>query len=116
MILDAQFIDVVTCEPIEDLWWDVWSCNSTGVYSGIVESGNGNGNDTSNANNTFLRGLGKSDKDRIVQIHTIFPGHYAGRANHIHMIAHINATVLLEAVTFVSIYSDDINRRLTFLT
>lgn len=34
IILDGQFIDINTCEPIEDLYWDIWNCNFTGLYSG----------------------------------------------------------------------------------
>lgn len=30
--LHAQFIDIATCEPIQGLFWDIWSANSTGVY------------------------------------------------------------------------------------
>lgn len=30
--LQAQFIDVNTCRPIPDLYADIWSANSTGVY------------------------------------------------------------------------------------
>ncbi|KAF0332580.1 hypothetical protein GQ607_000596 [Colletotrichum asianum] len=50
VVLDGQFIDVETCEPITDLYWDLWNCNATGVYSGVQESSNGNGDDASNLN------------------------------------------------------------------
>ncbi|GJC84017.1 hypothetical protein ColLi_06855 [Colletotrichum liriopes] len=85
VVLDGQFIDVETCEPITDLYWDLWNCNSTGVYSGVQESSNGNGDDASNLNKTFLRGVQKTDADGVVQFQTIFPGHYGGRTNHHHM-------------------------------
>jgi protocatechuate 3,4-dioxygenase beta subunit len=91
LILDGQFIDINTCEPIKDLWWDVWSCNSTGVYSGVQSSMNGNGNDTSNLDKTFSRGIQKTDADGVAQFKTMFPGHYSGRATHIHVIAHTQA-------------------------
>lgn len=64
---DIQIIDVSTCEPISDVYLDAWHgayfakhyralslnqaysiANSTGVYSGVVASGNGNMNDASN--------------------------------------------------------------------
>ncbi|OCL04410.1 aromatic compound dioxygenase [Glonium stellatum] len=95
--LDAQFVDVNTCETIPDLYWDVWNCNTTDVYSGIQSSSNGNGNDAANLNRTALRGLQKTDADGVAQLKTIFPGHYSGRTNHIHMVAHLNATVLPNA-------------------
>lgn len=31
VVLEAQFLDVSTCEPIEGVYWDIWNCNSTGV-------------------------------------------------------------------------------------
>lgn len=94
IVIDGQFVDVETCEPITDLYWDFWHCNSTGVYSGLVASGNGNTDDTSNLNATFLRGVQKTDSDGVVQFLSVFPGHYSGRTNHHHMVAHLNATVL----------------------
>lgn len=75
VVLEAQFLDVETCEPLTELWWDLWNCNSTGVYSGVVESGNGNGADLSNINATFLRGIQKADSDGVVTFQSIFPGH-----------------------------------------
>jgi hypothetical protein len=57
IIIEGQFLDVETCEPTEGLWWDLWNCNSTGVYSGLVATGNGNTDDASNLNATFLRGI-----------------------------------------------------------
>lgn len=35
LILEGQFLDVETCEPIEGLYWDLWNCNSTLVASCI---------------------------------------------------------------------------------
>lgn len=92
IVLDGQFVDVETCEPIVGLYWDIWNCNSTGVYSGVVANGNGNSADTSNYNTTFLRGLQPTD-DGVAQFRSVFPGHYAGRATH-HVIAYLNVTVL----------------------
>ncbi|KAE8151624.1 Intradiol ring-cleavage dioxygenase [Aspergillus avenaceus] len=92
--LDGQFIDIDTCEPIEGLYWDVWNCNTTGVYSGVVDRSNGDGDDTSNLDATFLRGLQPTDSDGVAQFHTIFPGHYGGRTTHVHVVAHVGATVL----------------------
>jgi protocatechuate 3,4-dioxygenase beta subunit len=92
--MHAQFIDVSTCEPIPELYWDVWNCNSTGVYSGVQDSSNGNGDDASNLNNTALRGLQKTDEYGIASFRSIFPGHYSGRATHIHVVGHMNATLL----------------------
>lgn len=94
IIIEGQFLDVETCEPIPGLYWDIWNCNATGVYSGVVANGNGNTDDTSNINATFLRGVQKSDADGVVTFESIFPGHYSGRTTHHHMVAHLNASVL----------------------
>jgi len=63
------------------------------VYGGVAAAGNGNG-DESNLNATWLRGVLKTDKDGVAQFHTLFPGHYTGRATHIHVMLHQNATPL----------------------
>ncbi|QKX58820.1 uncharacterized protein TRUGW13939_05948 [Talaromyces rugulosus] len=95
LTLDAQFLDVETCEPITSLWFDLWNCNSTGVYSGVVSQGNGNADDTSNLDATFLRGIQKTDDEGVVQFTTVFPGHYSGRTTHHHVVGHIgNVTQL----------------------
>lgn len=65
----------------------------TGVYSGVVASGNGDSSDTSNLNNTFLRGIQETDSDGVATMETIFPGHYTSRATHIHILIHTNVTV-----------------------
>lgn len=87
IIMDGQFIDVETCEPIQGLYWDIWNCNATGVYAGVTATGNGNTNDATNVDNTFLRGIQQSDSDGVVQFLSVFPGHYNGRATHHHMVS-----------------------------
>ncbi|PVH79822.1 aromatic compound dioxygenase [Cadophora sp. DSE1049] len=91
---DLQFIDVNTCEPIENLTSDIWHCNATGVYAGVVATGNGDSSDESNIDKTFLRGLQTTDSDGVVQYESIFPGYYSGRATHVHVETHLNGTVL----------------------
>lgn len=88
LYLDIQFLDTASCEPVTAVYVDLWHCNATGVYSGVAASGNGNANDTSNLNATFLRGLQQTDVNGVVQFESIVPGHYTGRTNHIHIISH----------------------------
>jgi protocatechuate 3,4-dioxygenase beta subunit len=95
--LEAQFIDVETCEPLTNVWWDIWNCNATGVYAGVVENGNGNVADTANINRTFLRGIQQADSDGVVRFDTLFPGHYSGRATHHHIVAHIGDDITVLA-------------------
>lgn len=94
LIIDGQFLDTTTCEPIQNLYWDIWNCNSTGVYGGINANGNGNTADTTNIDKTFLRGLQPTDANGVAQFTTLFPGHYTGRTTHIHVAAHIGGTIL----------------------
>ncbi|OBT97398.1 hypothetical protein VE01_04313 [Pseudogymnoascus verrucosus] len=94
VILDLQFIDISTCLPIVDLTADIWHCNSTGVYAGVISQGNGDSTDASNIDATFLRGLQATDENGVAQFTSIFPGHYSGRATHVHVEAHLNGEVL----------------------
>lgn len=91
LALDLQVLDVDTCEPVPNAYLEIWHCNSTGVYSGVTATGNGDGS-ADNLNATFLRGVQQTDADGTVQFHTLVPGHYNGRTNHIHVMLHINAT------------------------
>jgi len=92
IVLDYQVIDVDTCEPIPDVYLEIWHCNATGVYSGVVADGNGDSSDETNIDNTALRGIQKTNEDGVAQFESIFPGHYTGRATHIHVMVHTNAT------------------------
>lgn len=93
MIMDIQVIDMATCDPVVDTMVEIWHCNSTGVYSGIAASGNGDSTDLSNLNKTFLRGLQPTQYDGVAQFTTLFPGHYTSRATHTHVLAHFNGTI-----------------------
>lgn len=42
--------------------------------------------DLANLNRNFLRGAQRTDADGVAQFQTLFPGHYDGRAPHIHVI------------------------------
>ncbi|OBT54278.1 hypothetical protein VE04_05729 [Pseudogymnoascus sp. 24MN13] len=94
MIIDLQVIDMATCEPVVNSMIDFWHCNAPGVDSGVVASGNGDITDTSNLNATFLRGLQPTEYDGVAQFTTVFPGHYTGRAPHVHVLAHFNGSIL----------------------
>lgn len=85
LLMDVQFVDVNTCNTVPRVAVDFWSCNSTGIYSGFAQE--------RTANLTYLRGIGFSDADGLVQITTNFPGWYSGRATHLHVAAHHNVQV-----------------------
>lgn len=90
---DFQIIDVNTCEPIVGSYFEIFNANATGVYSGTTNTGNGNTDDVTVLDETFLRGLQPTDEEGVASFNTIFAGHYDGRATHIHTILHQNATV-----------------------
>ncbi|KAK4100325.1 aromatic compound dioxygenase [Parathielavia hyrcaniae] len=91
-LVEYQVIDVATCDPVPDVYVEMWHCNSTGVYSGVAANGNGNGADTTNLDNTALRGIQPTDDDGVAIFESVFPGHYTGRTTHVHVMVHANAT------------------------
>ncbi|OWZ09461.1 hypothetical protein PHMEG_00017837 [Phytophthora megakarya] len=94
LYVDLQFIDVNTCSPVSELYVDFWHANATGVYSGIVASTNGNSDDASNVDTTYHRGLSPTNSNGSVSFITKFPGLYAGRTTHIHIMTHSEGTLL----------------------
>ncbi|GKZ19345.1 hypothetical protein AbraIFM66951_005575 [Aspergillus brasiliensis] len=110
LYLDIQLIDTSTCEPVPEIYIDIWHCNATGVYSGVTASGNGDSSDTSNLDATFLRGIQQTDSDGVVQFTSIFPGHYTSRATHIHVLSHSpNETTVLPNNTISGLYTSHAN-------
>lgn len=113
LYLDIQLVDTSDCSPVPAVFMDIWHCNATGIYSGVTAASNGDGNDTSNLEATFLRGIQQTDANGVAQFATIFPGHYTGRAVHIHVLAHkanettvrTNGTLLSEDFTAHSIHT-----------
>lgn len=92
LLIDTQVLDIETCDPVPDIFVEIWHCNSTGVYSGIVAQGNGVGPaDPSNLDATFHRGVQQTDSAGVVGFETRFPGHYTGRTHHIHVMVHTSA-------------------------
>jgi hypothetical protein len=79
LYLDIQLVDTSSCEPVPAVYMDLWHCNATGVYSGVASSGNGNSDDLTNLDNTFLRGIVQTDVNGVAQYETVFPGHYTSR-------------------------------------
>ncbi|KAF2433557.1 aromatic compound dioxygenase [Tothia fuscella] len=91
--LDIQVIDVNTCQPLKGIAVEIWAANSTGIYSGVLSVINGDVNDKGNINKQFLRGVQISGDDGATGFDTIFPGHYMGRATHIHVATHDGITI-----------------------
>ncbi|KAI0908122.1 aromatic compound dioxygenase [Ustulina deusta] len=91
LTLDIAIYDVDTCEPVTDAWVEIWHCNSTGVYSGVA-SGADYTSAPENLDTTFLRGFQQTDVDGAISFDTIYPGHYSGRTQHVHVMVHPDAT------------------------
>ncbi len=77
--LDIQFVDIDSCQAVPNMLVDIWHANATGVYSGVLNSGG--------LNTTFLRGIQVTDHDGVVTFDSVYPGHYIGRTNHIHVVS-----------------------------
>jgi hypothetical protein len=70
--LAMQVIDIATCKPLLGAQVDVWHANATGQYS--------------SAKGGFLRAWQPTSKHGTVEFDTNMPGHYFGRATHIHTV------------------------------
>ena len=66
------------CMPLAGAIVDVWQCDATGVYSGVVDRS------ANTLGQTFLRGAQVTNADGLVEFTTIYPGWYPGRTVHIH--------------------------------
>jgi protocatechuate 3,4-dioxygenase beta subunit len=81
LTLKVRVVDVKRCAPIHIAAVDIWHCDAGGLYSD--ESSNGT------AGQTYLRGVQLTNKKGFAKFHTVYPGHYSGRATHIHLKVHI---------------------------
>lgn len=83
--LEIKIVNSTSGKPIVNAACDIWHCDATGVYS-----------DESSENTvgqTYLRGVQLTNAQGIAEFETIYPGHYAGRATHIHVKVHVGGTV-----------------------
>lgn len=88
-----QVVDYKTCQVVPNAYIDLWSSNSTGIYTGVQGyPGMGDPKDSSILKLTALRGVQPTDEHGIATFDGILPGHYAGRATHIHAIVYLGAT------------------------
>jgi protocatechuate 3,4-dioxygenase beta subunit len=76
LTLHIKVIDVSTCKPIHNAALDIWQANRLGVYSDEQQE------DT--VGEDWLRGIQLTDKHGRASFHTIMPGWYQGRVEHIH--------------------------------
>ena len=95
--------DITACTMLPDAAVDIWHCDAQGYYSGVDASPGGNANPEAEVGSgseagagseagTFLRGIQVTNADGIAEFQTIYPGWYAGRTVHIHMMVHVGGT------------------------
>jgi protocatechuate 3,4-dioxygenase beta subunit len=66
------------CTPLAGARVDVWHCDALGAYSDVQDPGG------STVGRKFLRGYQTTSTAGLARFTTIYPGHYQGRAVHIH--------------------------------
>ena len=84
LLVALRFVAAGSCEPIRDVFVDIWHTDADGQYSGYPGQGDDRA-DTSGE--TFLRGRQVTDAEGRVEFETIYPGWYPGRTVHIHFRA-----------------------------
>jgi protocatechuate 3,4-dioxygenase beta subunit len=67
--------------PVAKAACDIWQCDATGVY--------GDESSENTVGKTWLRGVQFTDAKGVADFVTIYPGHYQGRATHIHVKVHV---------------------------
>jgi protocatechuate 3,4-dioxygenase beta subunit len=86
LLLRLTVVDVSTCKPIKGAAVDIWHCDAAGVYSGTSVQ------DTEDE--TFLRGIQKTDARGVATFRTIYPGWYPGRTVHIHVRVSLGGNIV----------------------
>jgi protocatechuate 3,4-dioxygenase beta subunit len=81
LALRLRLIDPAACLPIEAAAVDIWHCNALGVYGDEASEGTDG--------EEFLRGTQLTDARGYAEFRTVYPGHYEGRATHIHVKVHV---------------------------
>ena len=84
LLLGITLLEASSGDPVQGAAVDIWQCNPLGVYSD--ESAE------KTLGRTYLRGVQLTDSSGLAQFVTLYPGHYAGRAPHIHARVHIGGT------------------------
>jgi protocatechuate 3,4-dioxygenase beta subunit len=98
---------------------EIWQCDALGRYSGFPPPASEGGAVTAAnaprseylADQMFLRGRQRTDADGMVEFGTIYPGWYPGRTVHIHLMVHIDDTVLTSQLYFPDDVSDQVLAR-----
>lgn len=107
LTLRLTVVDVSSCRTIRGAAVDVWHCDAAGAYSGVQ------GDD-----DTFLRGVQRTNAKGVAVFKTIYPGWYPGRTVHVHVkvalggnVVHTGQLYFPDAVTDMVYRRAPYNRR-----
>lgn len=107
LTLRLTVVDASTCRPLRGAAVDVWHCDASGAYSGVQGS-----------DDTFLRGIQRTDAKGVAVFRTIYPGWYPGRTVHVHVkvalggnVVHTGQLYFADAVTDAVYRRAPYNRR-----
>ncbi|CAF1349450.1 unnamed protein product [Adineta steineri] len=90
--LSITVVDIRSCLTIPNAVVDLWHCDGIGLYSHYIAASQGQMNGP-NDNSTFFRGQQITNSKGISIFNTIYPGWYRGRATHMHVKVHIDASL-----------------------
>ena len=87
--LMLRLVEADGCTPVSGAEIEIWHCDVRGIYSAadVENLGFCTGNDVHAAQSYYFRGRGISDAQGKVSFDGCFPGWYASRAVHIHLVA-----------------------------
>jgi protocatechuate 3,4-dioxygenase beta subunit len=94
LLLRLGVVDVSTCKPIKGAAVDVWHADAGGLYSEEEALGT--------ADQTFLRGIQRTDGNGVATFRTIYPGWYTGRTVHIHVKVYLGGSTVHTGQLFFS--------------
>jgi protocatechuate 3,4-dioxygenase beta subunit len=93
-----------SCAPIENAELYIWHCDADGFYSGF--SGQdpskpymGSANPSPSNLDRFCRGSRVTDAQGIASFTSVYPGWYAGRPLHVHLMARMKGQTTTRLIT-----------------
>lgn len=106
--------------PLADVLVEVWQADHVGRYSGFqpfearpgqVVTSESVPHDVIAAGETYLRGSQRTDERGMCAFNTIYPGWYASRTVHIHLIAHLGDCSVTTQLYFPDTVTDEVFSR-----
>jgi len=115
--LGLRFLTPDTSAPLSGVLVEVWQADRDGRYSGFqpfraqpgqVVTSESVPHEIVAARETFLRGAQRTDERGMCAFTTIYPGWYASRTVHIHLIAHLSEHTVTTQLYFPDDVTDDV--------